>query len=136
MLPLPLDHIGIAVSDLDQELLRYERDFGGCAFGREKVEDQHVEVVFVKLCSNTLVELLCPLQAGGPIQKFLATHGPGLHHLCFSTLDIHAELERLQQAGYQVIDQVPRRGAHNSLIAFLHPKSCGGVLLELRQRAA
>ncbi len=132
MLNYPLHHIGIAVKDLDKALAFYQKTFGFELDVREKIESQGVELVFLKL-PNTLLELLTPISANSKLQRFLDTRGEGLHHICYKVKDIKAELARLAALGCEPIDQKPRPGAYNSLIAFLHPKHMGGVLVELCQ---
>ena len=130
---LPLDHIGIAVQNLDEGIALYQRSFGLALDLPKKVPSQHVEVAFLRL-ENTLLELLAPTGPESTLTKFLQTRGPGLHHLFYRVKDIRAELTRLIGLGYTAIDQQPRPGAHNSLIAFLHPKGFNGVLTELCER--
>lgn len=126
----PLDHVGIAVHNIDAALNEYRTQFGFAVDSREVIESQRVEVAFIRL-PNTLIELLAPQDESSPLAKFLAKRGPGMHHLCYRVENIETELKRLMQAGVEVIDKVPRPGAHHTRIAFLHPKSTGGVLTEL-----
>lgn len=135
MSALPVDHIGIAVADLDGEIARYQRDFGAVCALRETVEAQGVTLAFVA-CGNTEIELLAPTREGTPLERFLRARGPGLHHICFRVSDIVAELARFKGLGHTLIDTLPRPGARGSLIAFLHPKTTGGVLIELCQPAS
>jgi methylmalonyl-CoA epimerase len=130
----PLDHLGIAVVDLSASIAFYERTFGFRVDSRETVESQGVELAFVKL-DNTLIELLMPTRADSTLAKFLQKRGPGLHHVCYRVPDIRAEMQRLKGLGIEFIHEFPRPGAHHSLIAFMHPKSTGGVLTELCERA-
>ena len=127
-----LDHVGIAVENLDLAISDYQSKFGFKLDLREKVPSQKVELAFLKL-DNTKLELLMPTSPDSTLRKFLDSRGPGLHHICYEVGDIVAELARLKELGLKLIDQVPRPGAHNTLIAFLHPKSTGGVLTELCQ---
>jgi methylmalonyl-CoA/ethylmalonyl-CoA epimerase len=126
----PLDHVGIAVRSIDEALLEYRNNFGFALDSREEVRSQGVEVAFIKL-PNTLIELLAPLHEESTLAKFIQKRGPGLHHLCYRVDDIEHELARLLAAGVHLIDKIPRSGAHRTRIAFLHPKSTGGVLTEL-----
>lgn len=126
----PLDHVGIAVHDIDSALEEYRVKFGFILDSREVIPSQKVEVAFIRL-PNTLIELLAPQDGSSPLAKFLAKRGPGMHHLCYRVENIETELEHLTQAGVEVIDRIPRPGAHRTRIAFLHPKSTGGVLTEL-----
>lgn len=129
-----IDHIGIAVTDLDEALALYERDYDMTLVHRETVTEQGVEAVLLDIGENH-VELLAPLGDDTPVGKFLAKKGPGIHHVAYQTTDIEAELERLKAAGMQLIDLTPRTGIRNSKVAFLHPKSSGGVLTEIVQPA-
>ena len=130
-----IDHIGIAVTDLDAALVLYERDYEMKLVHRETVTEQGVEAVLLDVGENH-VELLAPLGDDTPVGKFLAKKGPGIHHVAYQTTDIVAELERLAAAGIQLIDQTPRIGIRGSSVAFVHPKSTGGVLTEIVQPAA
>jgi methylmalonyl-CoA/ethylmalonyl-CoA epimerase len=130
-----IDHIGVAVTDLDAALTLYERDYDMTLVHRETVTEQGVEAVLLDIGENH-VELLAPLGDDTPVGKFLAKKGPGLHHVAYQTTDILAELERLAAAGIQLIDKTPRVGIRGSSVAFLHPKSSGGVLTEIVQPAA
>ncbi|HET7234347.1 MAG TPA: methylmalonyl-CoA epimerase [Longimicrobium sp.] len=127
-----LHHVGIAVHSLDESLALFESITGGKGHGREVVESQGVEVVFIGHGPGRL-ELLAPTRDDSGVAKFLARRGPGMHHLCYEVADIEAELDRYRESGAQLIDQAPRPGAAGHLVAFLHPKSTGGVLVELLQ---
>ena len=136
-IPLPstdwrLDHIGIAVKDLEASLQWYESTTGIKVMSREKIDSQGVEVAFLG-SGPTRVELLAPIAEIGPLTTFLAKRGPGLHHLCYAVNDIVQELARLSAHNVKLIDAKPRLGAENALVAFIHPSSCGGVLTELVQ---
>ena len=125
-----IDHIGVAVEDLDAALALYDAELDLAVVHRETVEAQGVEAVLLDVGENH-VELLCPLSPETPVGKFLASRGPGLHHVAYQTADIEAELARLKAAGLRLIDETPRTGIRNSRVAFVHPKSTGGVLTEL-----
>jgi methylmalonyl-CoA epimerase len=125
-----IDHIGVAVEDLEEALALYERDFAITLVHRETVTEQGVEAVLLDVGENH-VELLAPLGPDTPVGKFLAKKGPGLHHVAYQTADIDAELERLKAAGLRLIDEQPRTGIRNSRVAFLHPAATGGVLTEI-----
>jgi methylmalonyl-CoA epimerase len=129
-----LDHVGIAVHSLDDSLPVFESITGGKGHGRERVEQQGVEVVFLGSGDGRL-ELLAPTRDDSAVAKFLARRGPGMHHLCYRVGDVAAELDRYRAAGAQLIDETPRPGAAGHLVAFIHPKSTGGVLVELLQAA-
>ena len=127
-----LDHVGIAVHSIDESLPLFESITGGKGYDRGTVETQGVEVVFLGQGDGRL-ELLAPTREDSAVAKFLAKRGPGMHHLCYRVSDVQAELDRYRESGAQLIDQHPRPGAAGHLVAFLHPKSTGGVLTELLQ---
>ncbi|MFB5191184.1 methylmalonyl-CoA epimerase [Alicyclobacillus fastidiosus] len=127
-----LDHIGIAVNDLEASVEFYERTFGLKLERIETVEDQSVRVAFLS-AGSTHLELLCPTDDGAAVAKFLAKRGPGLHHIAFSVEDIERSLAGAAAQGMVLIDEQPRLGAGGKKIAFLHPKSTGGVLTEYCQ---
>jgi methylmalonyl-CoA/ethylmalonyl-CoA epimerase len=127
-----LDHIGIAVANLE-EALRFYRDALGLAIEMpEEVPSQHVRAHFIPAGESAL-ELLEATDAKSPIAKYVARRGPGLHHITLRVDDIAAALARLKARGVRLIDEVPRPGAHGSLVAFIHPSSAHGVLVELKQ---
>ncbi|MBX7144391.1 MAG: methylmalonyl-CoA epimerase [Oligoflexia bacterium] len=134
-LPFPLDHIGIAVENLEASISYYRDTFGFALDIRELVPSQKVEVAFVSL-ANTKIELLAATDSDSTLAKFLRERGPGLHHICYRVPNIEVELARLKAAGIRLIDEKPRPGAHHTRIAFLHPKSTQGVLTELCQANA
>jgi len=125
-----LDHVGIAVHSLDESLPVFESITGGKGYGREKVDSQGVEIVFVGSGVGRM-ELLAPTRPDSPVGKFLAKRGPGMHHLCYRVPDVAAALAEFQEQGYELIDKEPRTGGHGHRVAFLHPRSTGGVLTEL-----
>lgn len=125
-----LDHVGIAVNSLDEALPVWESLLGSQGSGRETVESQGVEVVFVG-AGAARVELLAPTRSDSPVARFLDRRGPGMHHLCYRVPDLRATLDELARQGFELIDREPRRGAHGHLVAFVHPRSAGGVLVEL-----
>jgi len=129
-----VDHVGVAVEDLDRALATYEVDLAMTVAHRETVADQGVEAVLLDL-GESHVELLRPLGPDTPVGRFMASRGPGLHHVAYRTPDIEAELERLQAAGVRLLDRRPRAGIRGSRVAFLHPRSSGGVLTEIVQPA-
>ena len=128
-----LDHIGIAVDDLDAAIELYRDKLGFEVGGVEDVLEFGVKVAFLPL-GESQVELVMPVSQDSAMAKFLEKRGPGFHHLCFKVDDIRAELARLEKLGVEVVDSEPREGAHGTLVAFLHPKSTGGVLIELAQK--
>jgi methylmalonyl-CoA epimerase len=127
-----IDHIGVAVEDLDAAIALYERDLGMALVHRETVDSQGVEAVLLDVGENH-VELLRPLSSETPVGKFLAKRGPGLHHVAYQVTDIEAVLEQLRARGVRLIDETPRVGIRNSSVAFLHPSASGGVLTEIVQ---
>ena len=124
----PVDHIGIAVRDIDESIAEYARLFGLKAEHRETLKNGEIEVCFITL-GNTRLELLAARE--GTIAKFISTRGPGIHHVCYRVQNLTAELERLKKLGVKLLDEKPRPGAQGAMIAFLHPASVGGVLTEL-----
>jgi methylmalonyl-CoA/ethylmalonyl-CoA epimerase len=129
-----IDHIGIAVEDLDAAIALYEQTAGMALVHREVVTEQGVEAVLLDVGENH-VELLAPLGPDTPVGKFLAKRGPGLHHVAYQVSDIGQTLAHLQAAGMQLIDQTPRIGIRASQVAFVNPRSTGGVLTEIVQPA-
>lgn len=126
----PLDHVGIAVHSLDDSLPTFESITGAKGEGREVVDSQGVEVVFVGSGAGRL-ELLAPTREDSPVARFLAKRGPGVHHLCYRVPDMAEALAAFAAEGYELIDRAARPGAHGHQVAFLHPRSTGGVLTEL-----
>lgn len=129
-----IDHIGVAVEDLDEALALYEERFGMPVQHRETVEEQGVEAVLVGV-GESHVELLRPLAPDTAVGQFLARRGPGLHHVAYGTDDIQSALDAVRSAGLALIDEQPRSGIRGTRVAFLHPKSTGGVLTELVEAA-
>ncbi|HCX73041.1 MAG TPA: methylmalonyl-CoA epimerase [Candidatus Cloacimonas sp.] len=124
-----IDHIGIAVQDLQEAIQLYEK-MGFKLVGTEEVADQMVKVAFFPI-GEARLELLEPTSEASPIAKFIAKKGAGIHHIAFRTDDTAAELNKMQETGIRLIDKKPRSGAHNTKIGFLHPKSTLGVLMEI-----
>ena len=128
---LNVEHIGIAVKDLESSNIVFERLFGKAPYKREKVESEGVSASFFKI-GETKIELLEATKADSAIQKFIDKRGEGIHHIAFEVKDIYAEVERLSSEGFLVLN-APHPGADNKLVAFLHPKSTNGVLIEICQ---
>jgi methylmalonyl-CoA epimerase len=128
-----LDHVAIAVKNLDLGQKIYE-DLG-LTFNpvREVVESQQVTTAFAHVDEHAHIELLCPLNGAGPIQKFIEKNGEGIHHLCFKVPDVTLKTKELKDLGYVLIYPDPISGANNCLVNFIHPKSTGGVLIEISQ---
>jgi len=125
-----VDHIGIAVRDLDAAMTLYRTLFQVADFHREQVADQGVDIASFQL-GEVRIELTAPLHAESPIAKFIEKRGEGIHHVAFRSDAITADLAGMASNGIRLINEQPQRGAHDMLIAFLHPKSTGGVLMEL-----
>jgi len=130
-----IDHVAVVVADLEATIGFYTRTLGFAQVYRETIEDQGVEAVGIAT-GDSVIELLRPLDASSPIAKFRGDAPSKLHHIAYRVTDIQAELARLRAEGVRLIDEVPRAGAHGNTIAFLHPKSTGGVLTELCQPAS
>jgi methylmalonyl-CoA/ethylmalonyl-CoA epimerase len=129
-----LDHIAIAVADFDGAIRRFSQDFGVALEGTEDVISAQTRTAFLPI-EGTCIELIHPLEGQGAVAKFLDRRGGGLHHICFETDDLHGDMERLTGKGYQFIEPAPRPGAHQSQVAFIHPKTTDGVLIELVQHS-
>jgi methylmalonyl-CoA/ethylmalonyl-CoA epimerase len=128
--PTTIAHVGVAVADLDAALTFY-RDVLGLSPTTPEIVDG-ATIVSLPF-GDSQVELLCPTETDSPVAKFLAKRGPGIHHLCLRVPDLDQALARCQEHGYRLIDQVPRTGHGGRRIAFLHPKSTAGILLELTE---
>jgi methylmalonyl-CoA/ethylmalonyl-CoA epimerase len=124
---IKIDHIGIAVENINQVLGLFQSLLGIQMSGREETPAQNIAFLPV---GDTQLELLEPRQADSPIGKFIERKGEGMHHICFQVDDIEATLQRLANAGIELIDKTPRLGPHGKKIAFVHPRSCHGVLVE------
>jgi len=128
-----IEHIGIAVHDLKEGEALYEKLLGVPPYKRETVEREGVVTSFFKQGPNK-IELLAPLVVGeGPIGKYLEKKGPGIHHIAYAVVDIYSEMKRLEAEGFRLLSEEPKQGADQKLVCFLHPKSAGGVLVELCQ---
>jgi methylmalonyl-CoA/ethylmalonyl-CoA epimerase len=125
-----IHHVGIAVADLDESIERYRAALGAELVHRAVNEKEGLEAAFLRTGEGE-VELLSATRPESPVGKFLAKRGPGLHHVAFGVSDIAAALADARAAGLELIDSEPRMGMHGTLIAFVHPKSMGGVLTEL-----
>jgi methylmalonyl-CoA/ethylmalonyl-CoA epimerase len=130
-----IDHIGVAVEQIEPTLELYRDRFELQLAHREVVQQQGVEAVLLDVGENH-VELLAPLAPDTPVGRFLAKNGPGLHHVAYQVTDIDATLEQLKQAGLELIDQQPRVGIRGSRVAFMHPRATAGVLTEIVEPAA
>jgi methylmalonyl-CoA/ethylmalonyl-CoA epimerase len=134
-----IDHVGIAVRDLDASLARYLRDFDLEVLGRETNEEQGIQEAMLRVAEapggSSCIQLLEPLRPDTPVGRFLERHGEGMHHIAYGVDDVVAAMAQLAASGSRLIDPKPRHGFGGSSIAFLHPASVGGVLTELVQAA-
>ena len=127
-----IEHIGIAVKDIEVSNIVFEKLFGVPAYKFEEVASEGVTTSFFKSGPNK-IELLAATHPESPIAKFIEKKGEGIHHIAFDVEDIVSEIKRLQKEGFVVLNETPKKGADNKLVAFLHPKSTNGVLIELCQ---
>ena len=127
-----IEHIGIAVTSLEEGEKLYEALLGVKSYKREEVVSEKVITSFFRQGPNK-IELLAPIGDDGPISKFLAKRGQGIHHIAYAVTDILAEMERLKKEGFTLLNEEPKHGADNKLVCFVHPKTAGGVLVELCQ---
>lgn len=129
---LKIEHIGIAVKNLEQSNLLFIRLFGKTPYKSETVESESVSTSFFRM-GDSKIELLEARNVDSPIAKFIEKKGEGIHHIAFEVSDIYAEMKRLQKEGFTLLAQEPKKGADNKLICFLHPKNTNGILIELCQ---
>ncbi|MDY0185157.1 MAG: methylmalonyl-CoA epimerase [Desulfuromonadaceae bacterium] len=127
-----IDHIGIAVKNIEESLPYYRDQLHMQYMGTEEVLEQKVKVAFLQIGESS-IELLEPTSENSPVAKFMLKNGPGIHHIAYAVEDIDRALQSLVEQGVRLIDTQPRKGAHGARIAFIHPKSSGGVLTELCQ---
>jgi methylmalonyl-CoA/ethylmalonyl-CoA epimerase len=127
-----LDHIAIAVPDLQKAIDRFLGDFGLTFEGTENVEAAKTTTAFFPI-DGTSIELVHPLDGQGPLVQHLEKRGPGIHHLCFRSNSLDEDVANLKDKGYQFLSDEPSIGAHNTRVIFIHPKSCDGVLIELNE---
>ena len=125
-----INHIGIAVTSIDESLPFYRDNLGMVCVGIEEVAEQKVKVAMLQV-GESKIELLEPTAPDSPVAKFLEKNGPGIHHLAYQVEGLEERLAALKGQGVRLIDETPRTGAHHTRIAFLHPKASGGVLTEL-----
>jgi methylmalonyl-CoA/ethylmalonyl-CoA epimerase len=127
-----IEHIGIAVKNLDQSKKTYEKLFGYSHYKTEEVKSEGVRTAFF-ICGESKIELLEATNPDSPIAKFIEKKGEGLHHVAYEVDDIQKEMTRLSKEGFKVLNEIPKKGADNKWVVFLHPKSANGVLVELCQ---
>jgi len=131
-----LDHIAIVVGDLQEAIERFSADLGLNLTGTEEVDSQQTKTAFFTVSDPTrppTIELVTPLRGEGPLVRHLDRRGQGLHHLCFRSDDLDADVAKLRAKGYRFTSEEPTSGAHESRVIFIHPKSTGGVLIELAE---
>ena len=127
-----IEHIGIAVKDIEASNQLFAKLFNKAHYKMEEVESEGVKTSFFQL-GESKIELLEATREDSPIAKFIAKKGEGVHHIAFDVTDIHAEVARLKEEGFIVLNETPKKGADNKLVVFLHPKSTNGTLIELCQ---
>lgn len=132
---MKLEHIGIAVANLEESEKIFEELLGSNVYKREEIGTQSVVTSFLKV-NNTKIELLHSTHSDGPVARFIDKYGEGIHHIAFEVDNITAEMDRLRDLGYVLINETPERGADNKWVAFLHPRSTNQVLIELCQETA
>lgn len=129
---IKIEHIGIAVQNLSESIPVFEKLLNTGCYKTERVDSENVETAFFKK-GDSKIELLQSTKADGVIAKYIERKGEGMHHIAFEVHDIYAEMNRLKEAGFQLLNAEPKQGADNKLVCFLHPKSANGVLVELCQ---
>lgn len=127
-----IEHLGIAITNLEETIALYEQLLNTPCYKIEEVGSEFVKTAFFHV-GESKIELVAATDPQSPIAKYIEKRGPGIHHVAFDVEDIEAEIERLEQTGFQLIQRTPKEGADNKLIAFLHPKSTNGMLVELCQ---
>lgn len=127
-----IEHIGIAVKNLEEGIKLYEKLLNTPCYKIEEVASEFVKTAFFKI-GESKIELVAATNPQSPIAKYIEKRGQGIHHIAFDVVDIEKEIERLEDEGFQMIQRTPKNGADNKIIAFLHPKSTDGVLVELCQ---
>ena len=128
-----LDHIAICVPDLEAAIARFVEDLGLELAGTEDVALQQTKTAFLPVAGPTNIELVSPMDGSGPLVRYLDKRGPGIHHICFRTDDVEGDMKRLAERGYRFTTDAPTPGAHGTRVVFVHPKSTGGVLIELAE---
>ena len=127
-----IEHLGIAVHDIEKSNTLFEKLLGSPSYKIEEVESEGVKTSFFQI-GESKIELLEATKDDSPIAKFLAKKGEGIHHIAFDVANIHDEVKRLKEEGFQILNEIPKKGADNKLVVFLHPKSTNGTLIELCQ---
>lgn len=129
---LRIDHVGIAVKDLQQAVAKYEAILGTVCYKVETIETEKVKTAFLKI-GESKIELLEAIDDNGVIVDFLNKKGEGIHHIAYEVADIYHEIERFKEQGFTILNESPKKGADNKLVCFIHPRDCNGVLTELVQ---
>lgn len=127
-----IEHLGIAVKDLEKSTRLFQRLLGKDPYKEENVQEEGVNTIFFQV-GETKIELLEATREDSPISKYISTKSEGIHHIAFMVEDIFSEVERLKDLGFEILNEIPKDGADNKLVVFLHPKSTNGVLVELCQ---
>jgi len=127
-----IDHIGLAVNDIESAVAFYQQQLGVSAWEIIELPERHMRVAVAHI-GTSMVELIAPTSPEAAFAKYLAERGPGMHHIAYRVDDIHAALAQLKAQGLRLIDEVPRHGLHDTLVAFIHPKASLGTLIELVQ---
>ena len=127
-----IDHIGLAVNDIESAVAFYQQQLGVLAWEIIELPERHMRVAVAHI-GTSMVELIAPTSPEAAFAKYLAERGPGMHHIAYRVDDIHAALAQLKAQGLRLIDEVPRHGLHDTLVAFIHPKASLGTLIELVQ---
>ena len=130
-----IEHIGIAVKNLEESNSLFEKLLGSPHYKTEDVESEFVKTSFFRT-GQSKIELLQATHPDSAIAKYVEKYGEGVHHIAFAVTDIHAEMERLRKEGFRILNETPKKGADNKLVCFIHPKSANGVLIELCQEIA
>jgi methylmalonyl-CoA/ethylmalonyl-CoA epimerase len=130
-----IDHIGIAVKDLDKGLSKWQEILGLRLQGRDEIKERGVKLAELDIQGGPILELISPLGEDSPLRKFLDEKGEGIHHFCFEVDDVTDAMDKLKEAGVQFVNDQPLKGASDSLIAFIHPRIFNGVLIELKQKS-
>jgi methylmalonyl-CoA/ethylmalonyl-CoA epimerase len=128
-----LDHVAIAVPELEPAVRRFVEELGLALRGAEDVPSAQARTAFLPVAGPTTIELVSPLEGAGPLVRHLEKRGPGLHHLCFRTDDLDGDVARLRERGWVFTTEQPTPGAHGTRVIFVHPRSTGGVLIELAE---
>ena len=131
---MKIEHIGIAVNNLEESLTLWTEGLNLSARGIEEIQERGVKLAYLEIDDGPSIELVAPYGEGSPLEKFLRERGEGIHHFCFEVQDVEDAVRRLKGKGIQFVNDKPQKGAEGSLIAFIHPRHFNGVLIELKQK--